>query len=270
MANDELLLSDEQISFMKFKVGEKLVTQILENNPSVKLFGGAVRDKILHEHLKIDYCPRDYDFCTSFQSDYRTVIDFIQRKCGNVRRINEKDQNKKYATPQFTVTTLFVDLFAVPLTDQLTIKMDIVLFENPVNCDFDVNSLAMGTFGMELIDYTNENIYRKLRNVFDAIEKKQATLCYELSEEGKIRDQEKTCLNSRALRLIRRGWKVYGTWTSGEMIPDIKVSEVCKHCQHLDVTINCVTFESNITFQRCFQCFDLFWEPELVEVSISC
>jgi hypothetical protein len=267
MANDELLLSEKQISFMKFKVGEKLVTKILENNPSVKLFGGAVRDKILHEHLQTTYCPRDYDFCTSSQSDYRTVIDFIQRKCGNVRRINEKDQNKKYTTPQFTVTSLFVDLFAVPLTDQLTIKIDVVLFENQVNCDFDVNLLAMGTFGMELIDSTNEDVYRKLRNVFDAIEKKQATLCYELSEDQKSQDQEKACLNSRALRLIRRGWKVYGSCISGEMILDTKV---CNHCQCADVNINCVNFGSNITFQRCFQCCDLFWEPELIEISISC
>ncbi len=257
MVNDQLLTS-EQIASMKFKVGERLVNHILNKNPQVKLFGGAVRDKILHDHLKTDYCPTDYDLCTTSNSAYRNVIDFIYEHCGNVRS-DDTLPNQNYTRPQFQVTKLIVDLFAVSLTDEMTIKFDIVLLETnqSFNCDFDVNSLAMDKRGIGFI-HDSEDVYRKLRNVFQAIESKTATFGYRLSEDEKIQEKEKYVLNLRAIRLIRKGWTVCHTWRRYELIPSIP--QMCTHCHRDDINIKSVNVRDESISEYCFECFDLFLE----------
>jgi hypothetical protein len=266
MVNDSLLLNAEQIAAMKFKVGQRLVEDILHNNPSLKLFGGAVRDKILHDYTKTSYCPQDYDFCTRSGSGYRNAIDFVQRNCGHVRVWEKKDQDPNYP---FEVTTFSIDLFAVFLTEELSIKIDIVLHQKTVNCDFDVNALSMGTSCMELINNGYQDVYHGLRNTFAFIEKKQATLCYKLSKDEKIQAKEKTILSCRALKLIRQGWKVYRSETCHELMQDGKESSVCKDCDFPDSSILCTDLRNGDTLECCFECFDLFWESQKIEVVIT-
>jgi hypothetical protein len=238
--NFDLHISENALDFLKRQVGSKIVEQILCASLGARLFGGAIRDKILKT------TPSNYNFYVRSEEEFEELCEYIKTKCGHVR---ESDFVHPYLKPH---KRFKVDLFAVEWRRDTCIYVDVTWFDPVLNCDFDVNSLAHDAEGICSVQSRQLCPISNILKSVQAIQDKHATLCYEFDQ--KI-DEQKHLLQERALRFLLQGWEVS---TQSETFSYVlAVDQKCFKCQEIvpGRAIDMIQTKEELI---CVACFDLF------------
>ena len=267
----------------KYKRIRSFCETILTQLPYIGIFGGAVRDFILHdknteEVLKNDndnflrwnlydasVVPSDIDIICSDKEHYDVAKHYLESKkfVGKVK----KNYMKNAECTQYILT----------MFNECIMKIDLVFSELCPNIDFDVNSLVMANGSITTMKnffsvsrrLTNTTVTNEVSSIISNIIKKRAEICIFNNISPK---ELENLFNYRVLKLISKGFTINDfidikgmAWSIVDNKPSNPYSK-CSICDDLAIVKN-----EKMGLRCAGSCWDIFYQqPEIEKHECFC